>query len=315
MNTPITIRTALLLGVSALAGCRGYESESPPVHLIRNMDTQEKFRAYREDDTGMFADGRMARLPIPGTVAVGHLGDDLVLEDGVDEAGLPTLKFPESIKVNGELTEAMRARGRARYAIYCATCHGVELDGKGVMAQTGYDSNPRLVIPPPSFHSKRLKTMPAGQLYQAIKNGVNDGNMGSYAAQIPVEDRWAIVAYVRAEQQRKDPAVETEGGKVMVVAAVDVASAEHGAELYEAKNCVTCHSLDGSRLVGPSFKGRLGRTESTSAGDVLVDATYLRESIKAPSAKIVSGYPPAMPMIVLSDIEVDSLVLFIESLK
>ncbi len=306
---------SLVIGALVFAGCRGYESESPPVHPVRNMDTQEKGRPYRQDTTGLFADGRVSRLPVEGTVAVGQLGEDLRLEEGLDDEGLPSLKFPDVVKEDGQLTDAFRARGHQRYDIYCAPCHGVDLDGKGVMTLPSFDSNTRLVVPPPSFVSKRLKNMPVGQMYAAIKHGVNDGNMGPYAAQIPVRDRWAIIAYIRQQQVAKDPTVDPEGGKVMVVAAADVASVDHGSQLYEAKGCVACHSLDGSKLVGPSFKDLLGRTEQTSEGEVVVDSAYLHESIKEPAAKIVNGYPPAMPKLVLTDIEIDSLVLFIESVK
>lgn len=306
---------SIVIGALAFAGCRGYESESPPVHPVPNMDTQERGKAYRQDTTGLFADGRVSRAPVEGTVAVGQLGDDLRLDEGLDEEGLPSLKFPDAVKEDGQITDALRHRGQQRYAIYCAPCHGVDLDGKGVMTLPAYDSNTRLVVPPPSFLSKRLKNMPVGQMYTAIKYGVNDGNMGPYAAQIPVRDRWAIIAFIRQQQVAKDPNVDPEGGKVMVVAAVDTASAEHGSQLYEAKGCVTCHSLDGAKLVGPSFQGLVGRTEQTSDGEVVVDSAYLHESIKEPLAKVVNGYPPAMPKLVLTDIEIDSLVLFIESVK
>lgn len=302
-----------LLG--ALTACRGYESEEPPIHLVPTMVTQEKGRAYREDTTGLFADGRMMRPPIPGTVAQGQLGEDHVLELGLDPAGEVTLKFPDAVKENGQLPEALAARGAQRYKIYCAPCHGAELDGRGVIAQVGFDSNPRLTIPPPSFHDARLKTMPVGKIYSAIKNGVNDGNMGSYAAQIPVRDRWAIIAYIRQQQKAKDPAVEAEGGVVVVVKAVDKASEEHGSQLYAAKGCNACHTLDGNKLVGPSFKGLYGRMESCVSGEFMADEAYLAESIRLPAAKVVTGFPPAMPQLPLTDLEVESLVLFIKSLK
>lgn len=315
MNSILRPASGVLLGVLALSGCRGYESQEPPINLIRNMETQEKGKAYRADTTGLFADGRIMRPPVPGTVAQGQLHDDVTLEDGLDAAGEATLKFPEALKQNGQLPAALAARGAARYGIYCAPCHGGQLDGKGTVAQVGNDSNPRLTIPPPSFHDARLKTMPVGKIYSAIKNGVNAGNMGSYAAQIPVADRWAIIAYIREQQKAKDPTVDPEGGVVLVVAAADKASPEHGSQLYAAKGCNACHTLDGNKLVGPTFKGLFGKTEQTSAGDVLVDAVYLTESIRQPNAKIVTGYPPAMPPMPLSDIEVESLVLFIESVK
>lgn len=298
---------AILLVVVAAAGCRGWESEKPPVHLIPNMDTQEKGKAYRADKTGLFQDGRMARLPIEGTVAVGQLADDAVLEDGVGPDGQPTLLYPATIKE--KMDETFRARGQTRYKTYCSPCHGVNADGKGPVASRG------LTVPPPSFLDARLKTMPVGKIYSAIKNGVNNGNMGSYAAQIQVEDRWAIISYIRQVQMAADPTVSEEGGENIVVAAASKSSADHGSQLYKAKGCNACHSLDGSRMVGPSFKGLLGRQEDTSAGKLVADKAYIVESIKQPAAKIVTGYPPAMPVIALTDIEVDSLVMFIEQQK
>jgi mono/diheme cytochrome c family protein len=315
-NTQRAAAIAVALGAfTALMGCRGQESELPPVHLNHNMDTQEKGKAYRADTTGLFTDGRVMRPPVEGTLAQGQLVTDVHFDDGLDENGDPVKKFPESVKVNGELTDAFRARGEQRYNIYCQPCHGLQLDGKGTVAANGADGKPRLQVAPPSLHDARLKTMPIGQMYKAIKYGVNEGNMGSYAAQIPVQDRWAIIAYVRQQQKAKDSTVEEEGGQVLVVAKVDTASADHGQQLYAAKACVGCHSLDGSRLVGPSFKGLWGRKEKTSAGEVDVDVAYLTESIKAPNAKVVEGYPPVMPMIPLSDLEIESLILYIKTVQ
>lgn len=304
-----------LLALGTLSACRGWESEEPPVHLIRNMDTQEKGKAYREDTTGLFADGRMMRPPVPGTVAQGQLADDDHLEEGLDDAGQVSLKFPDALKQGGRIPEALAARGESRYGIFCAPCHGGALDGAGALAKVGFDSNPRLSIPPPSFHDDRLKKMPAGQIYRAIKHGVNQGNMASYAAQIPVKDRWAIVAYIRAEQKKKDPTVEPEGGVLVVVQAADTASAVHGSQLYAAKGCNACHSLDGNKLVGPTFKGLFGSTRDTNAGEVVADMAYLAESMLQPNAKVVTGFPPVMPPLPLTDLEVESLSLYIQSLK
>lgn len=304
-----------LLGACTALGCRGYESEEPPIHIVRNMDTQEKGKAYREDTSGLFADGRMMRPPVPGTVAQGQLGEDQLLEEGLDAEGQISLKFPDAVKEGGVLPDALTARGQARYDIYCSPCHGLGLDGQGEIAKVGFDSNPRLTIPPPSFHDARLKTMPVGQIYKAIKHGVNQGNMGSYAAQIPVRDRWAIISYIRAQQKLKDPTVEPEGGVLVVVQATDVASEVHGSQLYVAKGCNACHSLDGTKIVGPSFKGLYGGTRNTSAGDVVADVAYLTESIKEPQAKVLTGFPPVMPKLPLSDLEIESLSLYIQSLK
>lgn len=312
MRAFVTVSMAMA-GLLGLAGCRGWETEERPVHLIKNMDTQERGKAYRRDSTGLFADGRMMRLPVEGTVAQGQLGDDVLWEDGLDEKGEPSKLYPAQVKE--QLGDELRARGHNRYNVYCAPCHGVDLDGKGPVAGLALDGGPRLLVPPPSFHDARLKEMVVGKIYSAIKNGVNAGNMGSYAAQIPVADRWAIITYIRGEQMKKDSSVVEEGGEGVVAVKVDKATAEAGAALYKAKGCNACHSIDGSRLVGPSFKGTWGTTRPTSAGPVTMDLAYVKESILQPMAKIAEGYPPAMPPQQLNELEIESMALFFETLK
>jgi mono/diheme cytochrome c family protein len=298
-----------------MLGCRGCESSSPPVHLIRNMDTQEKGKAFRHDTSGLFQDGREMREPVEGTVALGQLEEDARLYEGLDEQGKPTKTFPDAVKTDGVLSDELRARGKLRFDIYCAPCHGVAGDGKGPVAGVALDGGPRLIVPPPAFSSDRLKGMVVGQMYAAIRSGVNAGNMPSYSAQIEVKDRWAVLAYVRKLQREADPTITDEGGEIMAVAKQSIASAEYGAQLYKAKTCNACHTIDGNKLVGPTFKGLYGKTESTSAGDVVVDDEYLKESMLNPMAKIVTGFPPAMPPLPLDDIEVKSLSLYIATLK
>lgn len=302
----MTLRAIAVAALAGLLGCRGGESEERPVHLIKNMDTQEKGKAYRVDTTGLFADGRMMRLPVEGTVAQGQLADDVLLEEGMEGPDMPVKAYPAAIKAR--LDDEFRARGENRFRIYCSPCHGYGLDGKGVVAGRGME------VPPPSFHDQRLKEMPVGKIYSAIKNGVNNGNMGSYAAQIPVEDRWAIVSYIRQQQMLKDPTVAEEGGVVVVVEKASKSSVKHGEQLYAAK-CKSCHTLDGTRLVGPSFKNLFGKKEQTNMGEVVVDAAYVKESVLTPTAKIVNGFPPAMPPQQLNEIEIGSIVMFLESLK
>ncbi len=306
MRVPLLI--ALVLS-STLIACRGGESDKPPVHLIPNMDTQEKGRAYRRDTSGLFADGRVMRLPVEGTVAVGQLDEDDTLHEGTSadggmsgDAGTPSQKFPVSIAFEDD---AVKAHGKLRYDIYCAVCHGVLGDGKGPVALKG-----GLMVAPPSLLDPRLKGLVVGKMYAAIKHGVNNGNMPSYAAQIPVEDRWAIIAYVRQLQ-----GVPPESGEgVIDVPVATVASADHGSKLYKAKGCNACHTIDGNKLVGPSWKGAFGKMEKLANGsEVMVDDAYLRESIVKPMEKVVMGFPPAMPVMPMSDIEVESLILFIKA--
>ena len=346
------MKNLLFALVVVFAGCRGWETEERPVHIIKNMDMQEKGKAYRRDSTGLFADGRTSRLPVEGTVAQGFLEEDVLWEEGIVDAesaraklkeleaapindeqlsllaaalkreaeafaadggtAEPTKAFPASVKAS---FEAQAARGHDRFNIYCMPCHGQALDGKGTVAGLALDGGPRLTVPPPSLHLERIsKDMVVGKIYSAIRNGVNNGNMPGYAAQIPLADRWAIIAYVKSEQMKKDPSVLKEPGGIAVVVAT-TADAQTGEALYKAKGCNACHSIDGSKIVGPSFKGLWGRAESTDKGEVVVDLSYVKESIGNPMAKIVTGYPPAMPPQVLNDIEVESITLFMQTLK
>ncbi len=308
--------------VFGLAGCRGGDSEEPPVHLIHNMDVQEKGKAYRKDTSGLFADGRVMRAPVEGTVATGssfgnnvvvtldQLNTDAHFEDGVD--GKDNMTFPAAVKVGGEIPDTLADRGRSRYQIYCSPCHGATGDGKGTVAGLALDGGPRLTVPPPAMTDERVTGAVAGRIYAAIKNGVNNGNMPSYASQIPVEDRWAIIAYIRRDIQKQP----YEGGEAIKdTGVITVASLEAGKALYKSKICFSCHSIDGSKIVGPSFKGLYGSKQPTDKGEVVADDAYLKESMLQPAAKIVTGYPPAMPQLGLTDIEVQSLTLFIASLK
>jgi mono/diheme cytochrome c family protein len=298
---------ASVLAVAALGGCRGWESDQPPVHLNWNMDTQEKGKAYRKST--MFKDGRAMRTPPAGTVAQGTLIEDTVKAVGQVEGEGGKLKVATAFPAGMSFGEAGLARGQQRYGIYCAPCHGASGDGDGPV-------NSRLAVKAPSFHDARLKEMAVGQMYSAILNGVNGGNMGSYAGQINVDDRWNVLAYVRAMQKARDPSV-TLGGKPPpeLPPPPTTPTAEFGKSLYAAKGCNACHSVDGSKLVGPTWKGVYGVSHKVSGADVVADDAYLIESIKNPMAKIVDGYPPAMPPYVMEEIELQSLVLFIQSLK
>ncbi len=98
--------------------------------------------------------------------------------------------------------------------------------------------------------------------------------------------------------------------------AVDAAKAEQGKALFTSKTCSACHSVDGSKLVGPSLKGFWGRAVVLADGKSLwADAAYFTESVKAPTAKISGGYPPAMPPLPVSDAEIDLLLHYVASLK
>ncbi len=101
-------------------------------------------------------------------------------------------------------------------------------------------------------------------------------------------------------------------------AGADMTPEEYGAKLYKEKACFTCHSIDGSPLVGPSFKGVFGRTEKLNNGkSIKVDENYIRESILEPQAKVVDGFQPVMPTYqgVLKDKDIDALIAYFKTLK
>lgn len=125
-----------------------------------------------------------ARPIPPHTVARGHLEADDAFFTGMTNGRL-IVAFPEA------LTRATLARGRERYDVYCAVCHGPTGDGDGMIVRRGF---PR----PASFHEQRLRDAPVGYFFDVIKNGY--GIMYSQAERVEPEDRWAIIAYIRALQ-------------------------------------------------------------------------------------------------------------------
>jgi mono/diheme cytochrome c family protein len=148
----------------------------------RDMHDQPKYIPLREST--FFVDQRSARPFVTGTVARGHLREDSLLYTGKLNGADATV-FPFRID------ERAMARGRERFDIHCAPCHGRTGQGDGMVVRRGYRR-------PPTFHQDRLREAPAGHFFDVITNGF--GAMPDYAPQIKAEDRWKIVAYVRALQ-------------------------------------------------------------------------------------------------------------------
>lgn len=177
--------------VALLAGCRGTVSDQPPIHPNPNMDTQQKLVPQR--GSAFFIDGKAMRTPPEGTVARGELREDAAYFTGKNDDG-SYAAMPFVIEA------ADLARGAARYAIFCQPCHGVHGDGKGVIADPKY----KYPIPPTSYFAQNILDAKDGYIYEVISNGIR--NMPSYRQQIPVRDRWCIVAHVRELQKRGAPA-------------------------------------------------------------------------------------------------------------
>jgi mono/diheme cytochrome c family protein len=154
------------------------------------MDDQPKVRA--QTASTFFRDGASMRQPVPGTVPIGGLKEDpLVTGKGADGQVVATIPVP--------VDEALLERGRQRYVIYCQPCHDARGDGKGILFQ-------RANVATATFHQERVQKYADGAIFDIITNGL--ALMPSYRWSIPPADRWAIVAYVR-ELQRKRQASAT----------------------------------------------------------------------------------------------------------
>ena len=180
----------------------------------QKMADQPSYNKYEPNP--FFKDGRSERPLVEGTVARGHLRIDNALFAGrkTGEGGLPLGASPPAV-VQPEpgspeaaqaiesqyadfvdefpfpVTEKVLEHGQNRYTIYCLVCHDPLGTGQGKIVERGYDE-------PPSYHNERLRTVPVGHLFAVATQGY--GSMPSYYQQIPVHDRWAVVAYIRALQ-------------------------------------------------------------------------------------------------------------------
>jgi mono/diheme cytochrome c family protein len=186
-----------LIPPAAIARRRSVTTTQRRIHFVQDMDNQRKFRAQHAN--ALFADGRAMRPLVEGTVARGELAEDDHYERGVTGEQWATT-FPARVT----LDMALVRRGRERFDIYCTPCHGSAGYGDGIVNQRAMElvntgTNGTTWVQPKSVHEAEIRDQPVGQLYNTITNGVR--NMAGYASQIPVHDRWAIVAYVRALQR------------------------------------------------------------------------------------------------------------------
>jgi mono/diheme cytochrome c family protein len=164
----------LVAALGLLASCRQDMHDSP------------RFRPYRGSD--LYADGSSARPIVDGTVARGHLNEDELLYTGkVNGVASPLFPFT--------MTRADVDRGQERFNIYCSPCHGRTGEGNGMVVQRGFRKAA-------NYHVDRLRQVPAGYIFDVITNGF--GVMPDYKTQILPEDRWRIIAYLRALQLSHD---------------------------------------------------------------------------------------------------------------
>ncbi|HEX7051828.1 MAG TPA: cytochrome c [Longimicrobiales bacterium] len=175
-------RACLRLGaLLAVAGCTG--AQMGVFWQLERMLVQPRYVPYRE--SRFFPDGRVMQPPPGGTVPRGAVVDRPAVTDGrIDGRYLDRIPIP--------VTLPLLATGRAAFNRTCAACHGILGDGASAVARN------MELRPPPSLHTPRIRAYPPGRIYATIREGY--GLMPSYAAVLSTEERWAVVAYVRALQ-------------------------------------------------------------------------------------------------------------------
>lgn len=188
---PLSVRLGCAIAIAApmlvLAGCRGETSHDPPIVPIRNMYNQPRYDIQSESE--FFADKRTMREPVEGTISTEQEIDERVSEGLLDNRTGYVMTIPEEVVERSGGMPELIDRGESRFNIYCVPCHDRTGSGDGMAVKRGMSK-------PPSLHAESVRTMPDGKLYATISHGVR--NMPAYGPQIPIDDRWAIVAYVRA---------------------------------------------------------------------------------------------------------------------
>jgi len=177
-----------------IARVRQVASGTPRLHLIQDMDFQPRYQAQGAGP--FFADRRAMRPIVPGTIPAGGIESDSHRDRGL-VAGQWAATFPKQVPVTDERMQ----RGRERYNIYCAACHGLAGDGDGMTHHRAVKRGESGWVQPRALHVPTVCDQPHGQLFHTITHGLN--TMPGYAAQIPAADRWVIVLYVRALQRSR----------------------------------------------------------------------------------------------------------------
>ena len=183
----IVIAVVVIAGQRGTGGLFSRVSRKPPIELFPDMDRQPKLRPQTYN---RILPGNMSSQPHPmGTIARGSAFEDKPLNTGRDAGST------NWVEINPlPITDSLLARGQERYNISCSPCHSTAGDGKGITGKYG-------MVAMANFHDKRLVTMADGEIFNTITYGKN--LMGAYGGLIAVEDRWAIIAYVRALQRSR----------------------------------------------------------------------------------------------------------------
>jgi len=189
--------------VVGILGFRGTHFRKPPLFIFPDMEFQLKLRPQKEN--GFFTNGMTSQLHIPGTIArstplQSANGPVYPYEDVPINTGhiTGTTNFIETNPM--PITAELLKRGQQRFTINCTPCHGATGEGKGITQKIG------AMAVVANLHDKRIVELPDGELFFVISNGRN--LMGAYGANVTVQDRWAIIAYLRALQLSRLGAVD-----------------------------------------------------------------------------------------------------------
>jgi mono/diheme cytochrome c family protein len=219
MRRYLSILFVIVVAFLGFFGFQGKTSKEPPVYVFDDMDYQSKYKPQGENK--FFADGRDARLPVAGSVARGNgLEPNKVFADdyrytaalnpsfvtGKDAQGQFLVNLPEKsldLLPTGELKPFnLDAKtfetGRTKYQIYCAVCHGVAADGNGIMKVRSAVEGDVAINTIANLQAALYRDYPAGQIFDVITHGKN--TMQGYGDKLSPEERWSVIAYLRALQ-------------------------------------------------------------------------------------------------------------------
>lgn len=178
----------VVLAVMVVAGKRGDMSRRPPIEIFPDMDRQPKLRPQAANS--LFKDGLSSQPHIDGTIARGMPYQDTPENTGKISG---TTNYVQTIPI--PVTTQLMARGRERFDISCSPCHGAQGDGKGITTKFGM----AVIADLHDASGRKVPQQSDGQLFSTISYG--KGLMQGYAPNLSIQDRWAIVAYVRALQR------------------------------------------------------------------------------------------------------------------
>ena len=196
----------VVVGGLSILGFRGSKTDKPPIVVFPDMDFQEKY--LPQGESAFFADGRVQRPVAPGTVVRGYgwetaeVFTDTYENVLLNNPALASGKTSDGEWVSGypvDLTREMLQTGREKYAVFCGVCHGASGDGKGITKAYG-------MVATPTYHGDRLRTMAEGEIFNTITHG--KGQMLGYADKLNPQERWAIIAYLRALQRSQNATME-----------------------------------------------------------------------------------------------------------